>query len=159
MNKHQAASIPDLVQQEVGQHMEEFGYEPSEAPDGPDDRDDPLDDARGSEDLAKDPGGEEVEMIEVIDPKTGETVMIPKADSSFIALAVLKPESTKVHQNLLRSRLSCGKQPRKLSASRRSNAGSLKRQGESCWLKSQSTKPLLHRLTASSEIRNRVLFR
>ena len=39
--------------------------------------------ARGSGDLADDPGGEEVEMIEVLDPVTGETTLIPKTDSSY----------------------------------------------------------------------------
>ena len=40
--------------------------------------------ARGSGDLADDPGGEEVEMVEVLDPVTGETTLIPK--SRFILL-------------------------------------------------------------------------
>ena len=91
----QAPSIPELVQQEVGKHMEEFGYEPSEAPEVPDEQADPLEDDRGSGDPAEDPGGEEVEMIEVIDPKTGETVMIPKTDSSYYSASGYKTRKYK----------------------------------------------------------------
>ena len=59
-------------------------YEPDEPPALPEALvDDAPVGARGSGDFANDPGGEEVEMIEVIDPVTGETTLIPKTDSSY----------------------------------------------------------------------------
>ena len=59
-------------------------YEPDEPPVLPDALvDDAPVVARGSGDFADEPGGEEVEMVEVLDPVTGETTLIPKTDSSY----------------------------------------------------------------------------
>ena len=79
-----AASVEDLVDQEVLRHAVEHEYEPDDPPELPEALvdEEPVG-ARGSGDLAVEPGGEEAEMIEVLDPVTGETTLIPKADSSF----------------------------------------------------------------------------
>ena len=79
-----AANVEDLVDQEVLRHAVEHEYEPDEPPELPEALvDDAPAIARGSEDLADEPGGEEVEMVEVLDPVTGETTLIPKGDSSY----------------------------------------------------------------------------
>ena len=79
-----AANVEDLVDQEVLRHAVEHEYVPDEPPELPEALvDDTPADARGSGDLAIEQGGEEVEMVEVIDPITGETTLIPKADSSY----------------------------------------------------------------------------
>ena len=79
-----AANIEELVDQEVLKLAVDQEYEPDEPPELPNVLvDDAPIAARGSGDLADDPGGEEVETIEVLDPVTGETTLIPKTDSSY----------------------------------------------------------------------------
>ena len=79
-----AANIEELVDQEVLKHAVDQEYEPDEPPELPEALvDDAPVVARGSGDLADDPGGEEVEMVEVLDPVTGEITLIPKTDSSY----------------------------------------------------------------------------
>ena len=80
-----AASADELVDQEVMEHAVEQGYAPDEPPCQLPEAlvDDAPSVARGSGDLAVDPGGDEVEMVEVLDPVLGEKTLIPKTGSSF----------------------------------------------------------------------------
>ena len=65
-------------------HAIERENEPDEPPQLPEALvDEAPDVARGSGDLAVEPGGDEVEMVEVLDPVSGEKTLIPKTDPSF----------------------------------------------------------------------------
>ena len=109
--------------------------------------------ARGSGDLAVEPGGEEAEMIEVLDPVTGETTLIPKADSSFYDAGGYKArKSTRVFQNHLQSLPSSGKQLPKLRGRKPLPNMSSRRLASAFLLRRANTKQQWQRLTTNCDI-------